>query len=134
MIEKVWSPQTCQLRNLKTGYILPQPIHGSELRPYYEKVEEEKEQNLIEGKERPPGDGRRSLRFRIISERQYDGYQQYRLEIQPSTGRKRHEWWYEENLEGTKELKDYLWGGRTDNRLGNGEVFYLEKISSQEHS
>ena len=108
MIEEVCSPQTYKLRNLKTGYILPQPIHGSELRLYYERAEEEKEQNLIEGKELPPGDGRRSLRYRIVSERQYDGYQQYCLEIQPPTGRKRHEWWYEENLEGTKELKDYL--------------------------
>ena len=108
MIEEVCSPQTYKLRNLKTGYILPQPIHGSELRLYYERAEEKKEQNLIEGKELPPGDGRRSLRYRIVSERQYDRYQQYRLEIQPPTGRKRHEWWYEENLEGTKELKDYL--------------------------
>ena len=52
-IEEVLTPQTYKVRNLKTGYILPAPVHGSQLRLYYQRVEEEKEQDSLEEKELP---------------------------------------------------------------------------------
>ena len=78
LVKEVISEQTYKIKNTKTRLILKNSVHGSQLRPYYQRKnllreEKSKEQTT----QLDPGRGHQSIQYQIIEEQKHDRKLEY---------------------------------------------------------